>query len=123
MCKQVLEGWWHSLQSCYAHASISLVTCVFSSFPVLQPAETNKAKARSASLTLRSAMWEYCCEARWIVFCFSLFFFLSAQCCRQVGIGDECCSWHEGKGCTVLLLPSAPAAQHTAQDAPCICIC
>jgi hypothetical protein len=50
----------------------------------LQAAAENKKVARSASLPLTKAMWEYCCEARWIIFAFSLFFFLSAQASRQV---------------------------------------
>jgi hypothetical protein len=29
-------------------------------------------------------MWEYACEARWVVFICSLFFFLTAQASRQV---------------------------------------
>jgi hypothetical protein len=44
----------------------------------------NKKVAHSASLPLTKAMWEYCCEARWVVFGFSLFFFLTAQTSRQV---------------------------------------
>jgi ABC-type multidrug transport system fused ATPase/permease subunit len=50
-----------------------------------QVASEDKAKkVHSASLTLRSALWEYCWDAGWIVFCFSLFFFLSAQASRQL---------------------------------------
>lgn len=47
--------------------------------------EEKAKKVHSASLTLRSALWEYCWDAGWIVFCFSLFFFLTAQASRQVG--------------------------------------
>jgi hypothetical protein len=43
-------------------------------------------KSHSSSLTLRSAMWEYCWEARWWIFCCSLFFFLAAQTSRQVNL-------------------------------------
>ncbi len=51
----------------------------------MQAADTGKAKAvHSASLTLSKGLWEYACDARWLVFCFSLFFFLTAQASRQV---------------------------------------
>ncbi|GAB4815837.1 hypothetical protein N2152v2_002883 [Parachlorella kessleri] len=46
--------------------------------------EEVKKVERSASLTLTRAMWEFCCEARWTIFLCSLFFFLSAQCSRQL---------------------------------------
>ncbi|GBF87685.1 hypothetical protein Rsub_00396 [Raphidocelis subcapitata] len=46
--------------------------------------QQSSAKTHSASLPLRAAMWEYACEARWIIFIFSVFFFLSAQCSRQL---------------------------------------
>jgi hypothetical protein len=50
-------------------------------------------KSHSASLTLRQAMWEYACEARWPIFFMSLFFFLSAQCSRHVGLcATRCCA-------------------------------
>ena len=41
-------------------------------------------KSHSASLTLKSAIWEYCWEARWSIFICSLIFFLAAQTSRQV---------------------------------------
>ncbi|KAL4427322.1 hypothetical protein ABPG77_003231 [Micractinium sp. CCAP 211/92] len=44
----------------------------------------SKTKQRSAALPLKRAIWEYCCDAGWITFCFSLFFFLSAQASRQL---------------------------------------
>nr|AXF41555.1 HLA3 protein [Chlorella sp. ArM0029B] len=46
--------------------------------------DEKKAKERSASLTLTGAMWEYGCDAGWILFFFSLFFFLTAQASRQL---------------------------------------
>lgn len=53
---------------------------------LLQTEDAGKAKrVHSASLTLKSALWEYCWDARWIIFCLSLFFFLTAQASRQVG--------------------------------------
>jgi ATP-binding cassette subfamily C (CFTR/MRP) protein 1 len=47
-------------------------------------AKDSSKKVHSAQLTLGKAMWEYCWEARWILFWWSLFFFLSAQASRQL---------------------------------------
>jgi ABC-type multidrug transport system fused ATPase/permease subunit len=44
----------------------------------------SKNKTHSASVPLKAAIMEYCWEARWIIFCFSLFFFLSSQASRQL---------------------------------------
>lgn len=57
------------------------------SFLLLQ-SEIAASRARSvhsSSLPLKSALWEYCWDARWTIFVCSLFFFLTAQASRQVG--------------------------------------
>ncbi len=46
--------------------------------------EVTKAPVMQDRLTLTRAIWEFCNEARWIIFAGSLFFFLSCQCSRQV---------------------------------------
>jgi len=51
---------------------------------VTAPHDSSK-QVHSASLSLSQAMWEYCWEARWLIFAASVFFFLSAQASRQVG--------------------------------------
>lgn len=45
---------------------------------------TRTKRKHSAGLTLRGALWEYCWDARWTIFLFSLTFFLTAQCSRQL---------------------------------------
>jgi ATP-binding cassette subfamily C (CFTR/MRP) protein 1 len=50
----------------------------------LQAVADSKKKVHSASLNLSTAIWEYCCEARWSIFCVSLFIFLSCQASRQL---------------------------------------
>jgi hypothetical protein len=45
----------------------------------------------SASLPMSKAIWEYSSEARWTIFLAAMFFFLSAQASRQVGLPAACC--------------------------------
>lgn len=64
----------------HAHAITSSPACLL---PV-QPTDSNKTKARSASLTMSQAIGEYCFEARWTVCLAMVFFFLASQTSRQV---------------------------------------
>ncbi len=74
---------WPALRACSSSNPLALISPI----PKPQQSTESKTKQRSAALPLKRAIWEYCCDAGWITFCFSLFFFLSAQASRQVGTG------------------------------------
>lgn len=76
--------------------------------------DAGKAKrVHSASLTLKSALWEYCWDARWIIFCLSLFFFLTAQASRQTT------SSAGGPATTTTSMVCCASTRATTRAAPC----
>ena len=69
--------------------------------PPASPQSQAKNKERSASLPLKAAIWEYCCDAKWLIFFCSLFFFLTAQASRQVRHSRR-------SSCSPACLPACP---------------